>query len=267
MHGTGTGSFSLDVENVSGNQVMATASFQGVPSSTSTIATININPAVSATASSTLTVDYNGDGTIDSTLQAKQNTIVLADITPPEIKISFATSSNTLLFTGFDDLGTSTISSTTSYPLLKRNQRDRDDDRNRKGIATTTVTATDSSGNTTVLIYTEQYPTPTQRDTITFQSITYNGATTTIPSTTLSYKWRTDKINYKLFASYFKTSATSTESHWRPRKNQTILMIKPIDLTDEDGDDEVDGRATKTKLPGFVIPYILTKQGALIINY
>jgi hypothetical protein len=70
-----------------------------------------------------------------------------------------------------------------------------------------------------------------------------------------------------MFASYIQIASTSTESHWRPKKNQTIVMTKPTDLDDEDGDDEVDGRATKIKLPGFVVPYLTTKQGKIIINY
>jgi pimeloyl-ACP methyl ester carboxylesterase len=261
MHGTASGSFSLDVEAVNGNQIISTTSFQGIPSATSTVATININPSVPATASSTLVVDYNGDGMLDSTIQSKQGSIVIADITPPEIRISFATSTNSLVFLGIDDSGISTISATTSYPTLKKNQK------NYNGIATTTVTARDSSGNTTSLIYTEQLPSPKLRDTIVPITLIYNGATTTIATTTLSYKWRLNPDNtYKLFASYVKTNATSTESHWRPKKNQTVIMMKPIDLDDGDGDDDSDSRPTKIKVPGFVIPYLTTKQGSLIIN-
>ncbi|MDO8335596.1 MAG: alpha/beta hydrolase, partial [Candidatus Saccharibacteria bacterium] len=47
MHGTASGSFTLDAEGTSGNEVMSTTSFEGISSATSTIATIDIDPFVS----------------------------------------------------------------------------------------------------------------------------------------------------------------------------------------------------------------------------
>ena len=127
----------------------------------------------------------------------------------------------------------------------------------------------DAGGNTTVLTYTTVLPTKERRITITPISISYNGATTTLTNTNIKYKWQTNNATstYKMFASYITLGATSTESHWRPKKNQTILMTKPVDLDDEDGDDDQDAKPIRIKLPGLVVPYLSTKQGKIIISY
>lgn len=89
LRGVASGSFTLDAEEVNGNQILSTASFEGIPSATSTIVTMNILPAQSVTASSTLVVDEDGNGTPDITLRAVQNSVVLLpspttlDLTPP----------------------------------------------------------------------------------------------------------------------------------------------------------------------------------------
>ena len=44
-------------------------------------------------------------------------------------------------------------------------------------------------------------------------------------------------------------------------------MIKPVDINDDDSDEDADARPTKVKLPGFVVPYLITKQGKIIISY
>jgi hypothetical protein len=44
-------------------------------------------------------------------------------------------------------------------------------------------------------------------------------------------------------------------------------MTKPVDLDDGENDDEVDTRATRSKLPGLVIPSLSTKQGKIQVSY
>jgi len=260
MHGIASGSFTLDAEQAIGDTVISTTSFEGIPSSTSTIATLDINPAQSITASSTLAVDRDGDGTTDLVLHAKENAIVVPDITPPELRITFATSTNTIAFNGTDDQSIPTITATTSYPAFKTNQE-------YKGIATTTVTAKDEAGNTAALIYTRRLPSRSGWDTITLTSLAYNGATTTLASTSVSYKWmqRTDN-SYHTFTSFILAAATSTESRWRPKKNVTIFMTRPIELDDTDVDD-TDTGPTKQTLLGMIIPGLVTERGSVNINY
>ncbi len=93
-------------------------------------------------------------------------------------------------------------------------------------------------------------------------------STTSIP-TTLKYKWANNKTTgaYTMFASTFSTSTVVIESHFRPKKNVTLIMNTPVDLDDGDTDDTVDTRPIKTKLQGFVIPSFITKRGAITVGY
>jgi hypothetical protein len=259
MRGTGSGSFALDIEEVNGNETLATTTFAAVPSSTSTTATIDINPASSPTANALLKVDFNGDGTIDSTLNAKQGAIVTPDFAPPEIKLIFSTSTNALSFIGIDDRdGILPVTSSTTFPALKKNQKAP------QGTATTTLTARDASGNTTSLVYMEKLPSPDHRDTIVLNSLTYNGATVKLDTASVSYKFQLDNSGgYKLFASFIQTSATSTEAHWRPKKGFTVVMTKPQDLDDANADDDADTRPVKLKVPGMIVPFLTTSKGAI----
>jgi len=61
------------------------------------------------------------------------------------------------------------------------------------------------------------------------------------------------------------------ESHYRPKKNITVIMQKPIDIDDSDNDaeegEEVDNRPVKTKLSGFILPILKTNQGKINVTY
>ena len=70
----------------------------------------------------------------------------------------------------------------------------------------------------------------------------------------------------KTLASYTK-SATTVETHYRPKKNQTIIMQSATDIDDSDIDDACDRRPTKIKLAGFVIPWVQTEKSKLLIKY
>ncbi len=94
LRGVSAGSFTLDVEEVNGNNVFATTSFEGIPSSSSTVVTMLINPRVSPTASSSLVIDEDGNGTPDITLQAEQNNVVFLPI-PTDINSPVTTTSST----------------------------------------------------------------------------------------------------------------------------------------------------------------------------
>ncbi|MEK7584045.1 MAG: hypothetical protein AAB490_02280, partial [Patescibacteria group bacterium] len=244
---------------------------------------ISVSPMASSTPGQTYSLDFTAGSTTISlahnvplghiptggygvVVGADQS--VTVDTTPPEIMLTFSTSTNALAFSGIDDMGTATMHSTTTYPTPEKSPRSRHDDARQKGTATTTVTARDAAGNTTALIYTEKLPSPAQRDTITIQSVSYNGATTTLSGAEISYKWRIGKNGqYKLFASYIRTAATGTESHYRPKKNKTIIMTKPIELDDTEDDEDADKKPIKQILPGMVIPSITTHAGSILVDY
>ena len=69
MQGYEQGNFSLDVDKQTGNEITESTSFQGIPSSSSTVATINVTPDFEI-ATSTLNLDQDGSGTADKILHA-----------------------------------------------------------------------------------------------------------------------------------------------------------------------------------------------------
>jgi hypothetical protein len=83
MHGTGSGSFALDVEEQTGDTITATTTFAAIPVSTSTVATFAITPSSSPTMNGQLVADYAGNGSQTTTYKAQEGNIVLPDITPP----------------------------------------------------------------------------------------------------------------------------------------------------------------------------------------
>jgi len=261
MNGYATGTFTFIAEQLQGDTLLASTTWKDIPTTPDTQVTLTTISDISTI--SPMSIDNNSDGIIDTTLAPRQNDIVTLDITAPEALITFSTSTNAITIQGIDESGTTTLSSTTTYPTLKKNQKQY------KGTATTTVTITDQSNNITILTYTEELPSPTKRDVINLTSISYNGAVQNLGTTTLKYKWANNKTTgaYTMFASTFSTSTVVIESHYRPKKNQTLIMNTPIDLDDGDTDDTVDTRPIKTKLQGFVIPSVVTKRGRVNVSY
>jgi hypothetical protein len=259
MNGYAPGTFTLNVDQYSGNTLTASTTFKDVPTTPSTTVTLNVQSDISTL--SNMNVDTNSDGTTDFTLAPKLGGTVTLDTMPPELRFTFSTSTSALISSATDDSGVATLVSTTTYPALKKGQK------TYQGIATTTLTARDATGNTTQFFYTELLPSPAQRDTITPLALVYNGATTTLANSLISYKWRVATSTYSLFAANLRNATTTLESHWRPKKTKTIIMLKPQDLDDSDSDDAVDVRPTKVTLSGMVVPYITTQKGNLIIGY
>ncbi|MEK7144313.1 MAG: hypothetical protein AAB794_00405 [Patescibacteria group bacterium] len=271
MTGYAEGSFSLDAEEVSGGAVVASTTFAGIPSTASAVVMMDI-PAGGLASVGPLTVDENGDGTTDFTLAPKVGDTVTFDITPPELRITFSTTTKAVAYIGTDDSGTVTVSATTSYPAFKKSQKEKEKDKNKekehRGIATTTVTVSDETGNATALAYTKKLPEPERRDTATVVSMSYNGEVTSLNKTTFQYKWKTNKKGeYTMFAAYLKTASTSVEAHYRPKKNVTVIMTKPVELDDRDEDDDAETRPARTKLPGLVIPGLQTEKGSVKVIY
>jgi hypothetical protein len=125
---------------------------------------------------------------------------------------------------------------------------------------------TDNAGHTLRILFSKA-KSKNRRIALSITSFTYDNVATST-SALIKYKWNTDKQNkYNMLASYFATSASLLESHWRPKKNQTIIMTKPLDFDDSDVDDDADARPTKEAMAGMVVPYLVTGRGSVIIKY
>ncbi len=261
MNGYAEGSFTLDAEEVSGETVVASTTFAGIPSTVSSMVAMDI-PAGGLASAGPLTVDGDGDGTTDFILTPEIGEPTLFDTMPPELRITFSTTTQAVVHIGTDDSETLTLSATTSSLVLKKNKKEH------KGIATTTVTALDESGNTAVLTYTKTLPEAERRIRATLTSLSYNGEEDSLAKTLVQYKWKVNKKgDYTMFAAYLRTASSTLEAHYRPKKNVTVIMTRPTELDDRDEDDDSDTRPIRTKLPGLVIPGLQTEQGSVNIIY
>ncbi len=170
MRGVAAGSFTLDVAQTNGSDIIATTSFQGVPSATSTIATLSIVPTQAPTNSGVLQVDFDGDGKADTTLQAKQDALVLPDLLPPEATISADVAARDLAVFGVDETSSTTVQKT----------------------ATTTV-VTDAAGNKTTLSFQKTY----SGKLLTYAklaSVQYGASAPVVLPTSFAYFWDAKQV-------------------------------------------------------------------------
>jgi pimeloyl-ACP methyl ester carboxylesterase len=75
LKGYESGSFSLDVDKQEGNEIIEFTSFQGIPSTSNTVATMEVD-ANSDVSETSLKIDQNGDGDVDFNLLPKLGDVV-----------------------------------------------------------------------------------------------------------------------------------------------------------------------------------------------
>jgi pimeloyl-ACP methyl ester carboxylesterase len=166
MKGYQSGNFSLDEDKQEGNNITGSTSFQGISSSTTTVATVDIAPNQEI-ANSTLKIDQNGDGTVDKTLQATPDGITVYDVTPPELQVTFDLNTKDVIFSAQDLID--------PHPTITKTN--------------TSIMLADNAGNTTIIPFNKLRELPT-RTRLTYNKITRNGVMTTIPNTNIVYDWK-----------------------------------------------------------------------------
>lgn len=266
MNGFATGSFTLDAEETNGGTVVASTTFAGIPSAATAVVKMDV-PSGGLANMGVLTVDESGNGHSDIILQPKAGNTVLLDITPPEIQVTFSTTTKSIMFVGSDDSGTTTMTTSTIYSTFKKNQKEKE--RENHGIATTTVTARDDAGNTTVLTYTKpSSDSDERRKNIALTSVSYNGIKSDLSKTSLRYEWDTDKKGrYTMFSAQLKTASSTVEAQYQSKKNLTVITTLSRRSGDNEDDDETDSHAIQNKFPGLVIPRMQTENGSVRIIY
>ena len=199
MRGTASGSFTLNVESVNWNNTLATTTFAAVSSATSTIATLSVDPLVDPAVQSTLQVDFNGDGIVDRTLQAKQGSTVLPDVVAPEAILSISTSTKDIVVTGIDDVSPTTTVTKTA----------------------TTTTITDQSGNKTTLFFQKTFTS----NLLTFARLTgisYGTTTTALPSSFL-YVWDASKT--LISQTVVADNTFAIQALYNKSQNKTTILV------------------------------------------
>lgn len=96
MNGQATGIFTLKMDEVQGDEVTASTTFLSIPSSTSSIVTLDTLAGGGIASISELHIDENGDGIIDISLIPKLNGIVTLDRTKSPLIITANNQSITL---------------------------------------------------------------------------------------------------------------------------------------------------------------------------
>lgn len=240
MDGYASGTFTFNIDQYSGDTLTASTTFKDIPTTPDTIVQMDVQSDISTL--SPMAIDKDGDGTADFNISPMLGGIATFDTTPPELQLMFSTSTELIEITAKDDMSTTSIQTSTIYPVLGKKQK--------HGMATTTLVARDAFGNITSLVYTKPFPPDRRSDEVILHSISYNGATTTLYSTKAAYTWDTiKKYPYHTFKSVLTTAFEAISSTYNPRKDSTTIL--PLGQT----------------MPGMVIPYLLTNKGNLIINY
>jgi hypothetical protein len=244
MNGYAEGSFTLDVEQKQGDTVIEQTTFAGIPSATTTVATMDISANSSIASSSPLLVDENGDGKTDITLEPKLGEVVLPDLIPPEISVSFSTSTQDVSIIGTDNEGIQTTKTTA-----------------------TSTTITDKGGNTLIVPFIK-YKEKQTKLKVTFNTLIYNGIATKIPQTTLEYDWeiRKDGTLKSLSQDIQIKKTRDISAEYESKKNET--KIEDRYKVKERKDDEEDERdTTKITKKGMVLLKFSTDKGGIKINY
>jgi hypothetical protein len=172
------------------------------------------------------------------------STTLKIDKTAPEITLSYEPQRQKLKITGSDNLSSNLLINTSA----------------------TSSVATDAAGHTIQILY-SQPKAKDRRIRADITKILYDGVPTT-STAIIKYKWNIKKdSSFSLFAEYAQTKNLEAEAHFRPKKNQTILMLKPIDIDDGEDDNESDNRTTRDRLSGMVVVGLVTEKGVIKINY
>ena len=163
LKGSGDGTFTLQNQNIANDQVTQTEVFTDLSVTTALLGQVQMSSA-----STTLSLDDNGDGIIDQVVQP--TAVVYPDTMPPEAIVQFDPALKDFRFTSSDNV---------SAP-----------DKVTVADAGGHVILTDEAGNTLDVGFVET----NRRNALKagIQSLTYNGQAVSIPSNSFSFSWRLD---------------------------------------------------------------------------
>ena len=165
------------------------------------------------------------------------------DKTAPEARIVFDPLTQTLKFVGNDKLSSTTVNTTAASTIIA-----------------------DQAGHMLQILLTQVKP-KTRRINLVITKLFYDGMPST-SSASLKYKWNTNTDGtYKMFAATISSSTAIIETHFRPKANVTIIMKTPIDVGDNDTDDDVDWRPIKATTSGMVVAGLRTNNGSFSVSY
>lgn len=201
LDGYAQGSFTLDMQEIDGNNtIAASSSFSGIPSTASTKAEVTFTDGTLQNASPLL-LDYDGNGTTDLSFVPKIGEEVVFDITPPEATLVFDPVSQGLKIIGTDDLSNTTVSTTATSSVI-----------------------TDAAGNTLQVLF-KKFKQEGRELKVELQELRYNGISAAeIPEAVVHYEWSTDKTGkLKEFQEKVSVGSLKVSGHFDAKKNTTKI--------------------------------------------
>ncbi len=217
---------------------------------------------------------YHSTDQADNQENTRSQAISL-DQTPPEVKIAFHPQTQKLDITGTDALDehlSPAVLATTTVPLrIEGWQKLLTRFLGIKWPTTRSVTTAalaDAAGHTTVLTFEQPIVTKSSLDT-RLTSLAYDGQATAL-SARLQYQWRLDedaKQRFTRLATFIRTPQALLETHYFPNKNLTHLMKFSKELPENESESNLDRRPIREKLPGLVIPGLLSEKGKVAVVY
>ena len=273
LNGYAPGVFTLDVGQYQGDTRTASTTFENIPTSTTTLATMDIVSDISTL--SPLRLDENGDGVTDASLSPESDGTVTLKVPQPEFRLSFSTTTQALSIGSVDTVWLASVATTSSLVRAPRHGIPaRDPELHDVQPSITTVTARDLMGSTTALTYTVQSSPHVGHLLIDIRSIAYDGAVTVLP-TELAFNWTQAKSGaYRTFHAVIRAATTTVTAEYEAKSNRTILTIAtrhPGGHTDnrvrEEDEDWDDKRPRRLVVPGLVVPYAQTAEGNMIVSY
>ena len=228
------GTFTIDQEILVGDTVTSSSRVQAIPTATSTLVTIPLT--ATSTTQNPIQVDFDGNQTIDTVVTPQASSSIVYDVTLPELKLIFSTSTKDVILSAIDNIDTN--------PNIV--------------VGTSTITLKDNQSNTTFISFIK-FKDVNSKLQFAYNQISRNGIATTTPTTSITYDWKLDPQNQlKDLDTTVKIKGVDKYIFNYKKNNQTIIKVKDIQT----------GVVTTTTQGGFVPVTIITNSNNILdISY
>ncbi len=225
--------------------------------------------SVSVTGEGVTTLQYSSTDTAGNK-EAVKTEIIRVDRVAPEAKIAFDPVTQNLDITGTDTLGGAVLVALTELPVVFVGPRLRDHDRSHeehRWKKRFQARLTDQAGHVTNIVFLREKQEKNELE-FKIQSLAYDALEMMVIKTEAQYEWeKNSKKPYQKLEAELRTATERLESRYMPKKNETWIREWAGDKEDHDDDEKHEPDSKWQKLPGLVVPYLITNQGRIMARY